>query len=94
MMIKENDVLKAFSTMSRMPNNSHHLLNAYFVASTVLSIFQSLLNFTTTLYMIGILLFLIIDQETEVWRVTETCLRLQALFLKIILLAKNRNNNN
>lgn len=58
MMIKGNDVLKTFSAMSRAPNNkkSHNLLNAYFVLSTMLGIFQSLLNLTATLYMVGVLL--------------------------------------
>lgn len=60
MMIKGNDRLKTFSTMSRAPNNknSQNLLIAYSVPSTVLSIFQALLNLTATLY--------IIDQETKV----------------------------
>lgn len=68
MMIKGDDVLKAFSAMSRAPNNEkgHNSLNAHFVPSTVLGIFQSLLNLTATLYMVGVLLSPVIDQETEV----------------------------
>lgn len=82
MMIKGNDRLKTFSTMSRAPNNknSQNLLIAYSVPSTVLSIFQALLNLTATLY--------IIDQETKVQKVNETCSWLHGLFLKIILLAR------
>lgn len=54
----------------------------------MLSIFQALLNLTVTLYMIDIILSPIIDQETDVQGVNETCLRSHGIFLKIILLAR------
>ena len=58
MMIKGDDVLEAFSAMSRTPNSksAYHLLNAYFVPGSVLSTFQALLNCPAALYMIDLML--------------------------------------
>lgn len=54
----------------------------------MLSILQALLNPIAALCVIGIILPTIIDQETEVERVNETCSALHGVFLKIILLAR------
>lgn len=63
-------------------------MRAYFVPSTVLNILQALMNFTVALCVIGIILPPIVDQDSEVERVNETCSMWYGVFLKIILLAR------
>lgn len=66
-MIKGNDILKHLAQcLEHQTKNSHNLSNAFFVPSSVQSTFQALLSLTATLYRTGVILPLIIDQETDI----------------------------
>ena len=54
----------------------------------MLNILQALMIFTVALCVIGIILPPIVDQDSEVERVNETCSMWYGVFLKIILLAR------